>query len=291
MDSSLIFDVGMNNGDDTAYYLHLGYRVVAIDADPKLIEHAEVRFAREIAEGRLTLVNVGIAATRSTMQFWVTVGNEVLSSFDQSRAARFGYSAVPIDIECRPFRDILDQYGVPYYLKIDIEGNDRLCIADLSPNDVPAYLSLEVDHGIEEFLTLEKLGFTRFKLVLQNPHRPVSPKPQPVSFKTKLDRWVRSKIDRNKTRWRRRLQRLGLIHDRKANESVPPAWKFPSGSSGAFGDQAVGHWLTADEAILALAKHRRHSDDLWLDIHARHESLANALSSKSQISRFERRAA
>ena len=36
MQNDVIFDVGMNNGDDTAYYLHLGCRVVAVEADPVL---------------------------------------------------------------------------------------------------------------------------------------------------------------------------------------------------------------------------------------------------------------
>lgn len=31
---ALVIDVGMHNGDDTAYYLHRGYRVVAIEANP-----------------------------------------------------------------------------------------------------------------------------------------------------------------------------------------------------------------------------------------------------------------
>ena len=30
----LVYDVGMNNGDDTAYYLRMGYRVVAFEANP-----------------------------------------------------------------------------------------------------------------------------------------------------------------------------------------------------------------------------------------------------------------
>jgi hypothetical protein len=33
MGSKLVFDVGVNNGDDTVYYLARGYRVVAIDAN------------------------------------------------------------------------------------------------------------------------------------------------------------------------------------------------------------------------------------------------------------------
>ena len=32
----LIYDVGMHNGSDTAYYLHKGFRVLAIEANPVL---------------------------------------------------------------------------------------------------------------------------------------------------------------------------------------------------------------------------------------------------------------
>jgi len=36
MVSDLIYDVGLHNGADTAYYLHRGFRVVTIDANPVL---------------------------------------------------------------------------------------------------------------------------------------------------------------------------------------------------------------------------------------------------------------
>ena len=42
--SRLILDLGMNNGDDTAYYLTRGFRVVALDANPALCEGARKRF-------------------------------------------------------------------------------------------------------------------------------------------------------------------------------------------------------------------------------------------------------
>lgn len=48
----IVFDVGMNNGDDSAYYLSKGYRVIAVEANPALVEKARIRFAREIATGR-----------------------------------------------------------------------------------------------------------------------------------------------------------------------------------------------------------------------------------------------
>jgi hypothetical protein len=57
----VIYDVGMNNGDDTAYYLSLGFRTVAIEANPELVKQAKARFAREVASGRLIILNIGIA--------------------------------------------------------------------------------------------------------------------------------------------------------------------------------------------------------------------------------------
>ena len=43
MHTDLVFDIGMNNGDDTAYYLHRGFRVVAVEADPILCAAATTR--------------------------------------------------------------------------------------------------------------------------------------------------------------------------------------------------------------------------------------------------------
>ena len=41
----LIFDVGLHKGEDAAYYLRKGFRVVGIDANPDLIEWNKKRFA------------------------------------------------------------------------------------------------------------------------------------------------------------------------------------------------------------------------------------------------------
>lgn len=53
--SDLIYDVGLFDGGDTAYYLFRGYNVVAIDANPVMVERARLRFAKEIRDKRLTL--------------------------------------------------------------------------------------------------------------------------------------------------------------------------------------------------------------------------------------------
>ena len=45
----LIFDIGFNNGDDTAHYLTRGFEVLAVEANPELVEAGRKRFADAIA--------------------------------------------------------------------------------------------------------------------------------------------------------------------------------------------------------------------------------------------------
>ena len=90
MSPDLIYDVGLHNGTDTAYYLHKGFRVVAIDANPVLVAAAQDRFRAEIANGRLMVLNIGIAEKQGVLSFWVNEANDLQSSFSEERAKRFG---------------------------------------------------------------------------------------------------------------------------------------------------------------------------------------------------------
>jgi len=142
--SSLIYDVGMNNGDDTAYYLRNGFDVVAIEAHPVLVEHARARFAREISDGRVTVLDVGIAEGDGEATFWICEDNSVWSSFDRSIASRGRSQPRAVSVHLRPFADILAEYGVPYYCKMDIEGNEHLCVAAMTAQSRPAFISTEL---------------------------------------------------------------------------------------------------------------------------------------------------
>ena len=160
MNRHLIYDVGMHNGDDSAYYLFRGYRVVAIEASPALCGQASERFGREIAEGRLTVLNVAVADRSGPGKFWQ----------DAARSRVFpdavGPAAWPtVDVQYVRFRDILRDHGVPYYLKIDIEGQDIHCLRDLDPADTPEYLSVEA-HSPVYLAELYRLGYRKFKCVL-----------------------------------------------------------------------------------------------------------------------------
>jgi hypothetical protein len=60
MISELTYDVGIHDRSDTALCLFRGFRVVAIEANPVLVERATVRFAPAEKAGRLTILGVGM---------------------------------------------------------------------------------------------------------------------------------------------------------------------------------------------------------------------------------------
>jgi FkbM family methyltransferase len=276
MIADLIYDVGMNDGDDTAYYLHEGYRVVAVEVDPTLIEQARERFAGPIREGRLELVQAAIGPRRETAQFWICEGKSVWNSFDRQIASREGHSCHSIDVESRPFRDLLEQYGVPFYLKVDIEGHDTYCITDLDQRDLPKYVSLEMGRQLDPLFMLRDLGYSRFKLITQNDHSQMA-----------IDPFSVSQLVKERLRPYPSLYRLGRrvagLAKRLSPSSPPPVghgvngshWTFALGSSGPFGEDTAGSWQTFDEAAftwltyqLGRSSYGQPSLWVWHDLHA-----------------------
>ena len=285
MKRELIYDVGMNDGSDTGFYLSQGHRVVSIDADPSLAEAARRRFRDEIAAGRLEVVNVGIADTEGSVDFWICEEKPEFNSFHKGIATRDGYSAHAIKIPTTRFASILERFGVPFYLKIDIEGNDLLCVRDLAPGRLPTYLSVESecpseaaaaspDEGIEVLARLEEAGYSRFKLIDQRTFCGLS---RPPSLRYRLDasarRWLREgPLRRVRGSWwlASRLMERTRLERRFGRE-------LPMGCSGAWGEETAGAWLSFAEAREAYAYYRaRHFENsslafhsFWCDWHAK----------------------
>ncbi len=168
----------MHRGEDSAYYLRKGYRVIAFEADPALVEECRARFADEIADSRLTIVSGAIVAAPpegSTVTFHRHTGRSVWGTIDAGWAER---NALPgrteaVEVPAVDFGACLERYGIPQYLKVDIEGADRVCLQSLRAFEGrPAYLSLEADRTdlaalSEELTLLEALGYDRFAAVQQ----------------------------------------------------------------------------------------------------------------------------
>lgn len=264
MQPDLIYDVGMNNGDDTAYYLSRGFRVVAIEADPDLCKGAASRFSKEIQDGRLQIVNLGVAAQPGLLDFWICEANSVWNSFDRKIASRDGLPHHSIQVPCQRFEWVLEQYGVPFHLKIDIEGHDYLCIEALkNSTELPAYVSVELGN-LDQFVTqLSALGYAGFKCISQFHFLPLQLPPTSEQLAVEAGD----------------MSRVRQLRD----------WKFPEGASGPFAEDTLGRWLDQDELRNTHAHYRNLRDQqvkspfwfgasysFWLDLHAKRPDLLRA---------------
>jgi FkbM family methyltransferase len=173
VEPDLVFDVGMHKGEDTAYYLAKGYRVVGFEADPALVARCAARFD---GEPRLTIVEGALApASAGERVRFHRHPNSVWGTIDAGRADSTSHAGRGELIEVRriDFAAELDRHGVPAFLKVDIEGPGLLCLeALLERSERPDFVSVEASHHSWEDLhrelsLLARLGYDRFAIVQQ----------------------------------------------------------------------------------------------------------------------------
>ena len=277
--SNLVYDVGMHLGQDSAYYLHRGYRVVAVEANPLLAQQGRDRFRREIEAGQLVLENVGIAAASGTAEFWMCDDMPNWSSFNREHASRRGYRHHAVQIRCAPITELFERHGTPHYLKVNIVGHDEVCLAQLSPGNIPSYISVE-SYGVKTVDDLARLGYRQFKVIDQVCFRPLT---YPPDTGYRLYWWMQEQVRRSlhvRSAYGARLggklggrSLAGLLMRRYR---MHEGYVFEDGASGSFGEDAPGGWRPAEEARQALGRFTDWFKQTgtehvlrWFDVHAK----------------------
>lgn len=221
MNNSLIVDVGMHTGRDTEFYLKKGFNVIAIEANPKLVDKAKSLFQDYISNHKLIVYDVAIADREGTIDFYLNNEKDDWSTISPEYASRYESFATTntlMQIKCTTFQSILRQHETPYYVKIDIEGADVLCLKSLMEvKEKPKYISVEMDlnsfeNTFTELSLLWTLGYRKFKVVNQALNVKVRCPNPPTE---------------------------GLFVDAR----------FDGTCSGPFGEEAPGPWISVEETI------------------------------------------
>lgn len=258
----LIFDVGASNGDDSAYYLHKGYRVVAVEPNPLSASLLRSRFATEIEDRSLSLVEAAVSDTDGEAPFWLCEDVPGWSSFDQVIAGYQGSRHRSISVSTCRYSTLIERFGIPFYCKIDIEGADRLCLEDMTETTRSPFISLELPtigsaQAAGEIVAIlsrtEALGYTRFKLISQVTYR--QPSGVLAAIKAKLPATLSKRITLFDARLRKYRSDAGFV--------------FGEESSGPFAEETRGAWLDLDKVrrLIAIVRQNRDLSD-WYDIHA-----------------------
>jgi FkbM family methyltransferase len=178
---NIVFDLGFHRGEDTRYYLNVGYNVVAVEADPSLYNIGCKHFQEEIKTGRLVLLHAaltGITRNVSSVSFYPHPVCSEWGSIDQRWIQRNNIlhkspHAAPVHVRAVNLTWLIEHYGNPYYIKIDIEGADEEVVYDIRKLSVfPSFISWET--GKESFFRVAKshmflhgLGYRKFRIVQQ----------------------------------------------------------------------------------------------------------------------------
>jgi FkbM family methyltransferase len=275
-----VYDIGAHIGEDTAYYLQRGYNVVAVDANPALIEGLRQRFARSISDNRLILVHAAIIEQPGDQVAFFVSSEPGESSLDSTRINELGMVAEQIMVPACRIAELFSHYGKGLYCKMDIEGGDIQALKSLNPtNNLPDFFSIEISglpiHALlkqraELFMTLEelkRLGYRKFKLVDQYTLTTLTQAPF---------------YSRQRFLYKRIKQRLARIFGFSTPTLNPRAWysrkhayRFTTDSSGVFGDDIVGEWQGAEliheiidqrfEEFYKFEENEKHI--FWVDLH------------------------
>jgi len=151
---NLIFDIGANDGCKTDVFLRLGAKVLAVEPDEMNLDVLKGKFLRNrifpkpvTIEGKAVSDRVGVMAMfidapGSALNTLSPKWADRLRNDDTRFGQRFDFSTEKT-VQTTTLENLIAEYGVPFYIKIDVEGHELSVLRGLG-RPVP-YLSFEVN--------------------------------------------------------------------------------------------------------------------------------------------------
>jgi FkbM family methyltransferase len=166
----LVFDIGAHAGNRTRALAALGCRVVAVEPQPDFARVLRMLFGRN---PNVTVLEVAAsdAPGRSTLALSERTPTVTTLAPDwlDARAREPGFKGVEwnrrIEVETTTLDLLIERFGVPSFVKMDVEGSEPAILAGLS-QPVPAvsfeYLPWTLDESAACISRLEALGRYEF---------------------------------------------------------------------------------------------------------------------------------
>ncbi|HEX7080821.1 MAG TPA: FkbM family methyltransferase [Gammaproteobacteria bacterium] len=172
-EGDLIYDIGANHGYKTDIFLRLGARVVAVDPDPANHAILTQKFrSLRLVRRPVTIVQKAVSREKGHMTLWIDEPGSAKNTLSpkwvdtlRHDSDRFGHTLTfnaQREVETTTIADMIEVYGRPFFIKIDVEGHELDVI--LGMREPVPYLSFEVNlpeflsEGLECVKALDRLG-------------------------------------------------------------------------------------------------------------------------------------
>ena len=170
----LVFDIGAHVGDRVASFRRLGARVVAVEPQPAIAKVLKLFYGRS-AEVSIEMEAVG--RVTGTISMMINIDNPTVSSaspaFVDAACDAPGWEGQrwikSVMVPVTTLDALIDKYGVPAFIKIDVEGLEEEALAGLT-RAVKAlsfeFTTIQRDVALACIERCIAIGYTRFNAAL-----------------------------------------------------------------------------------------------------------------------------
>jgi FkbM family methyltransferase len=168
----LILDIGMHRGDDARFYLAKGFKVVSVEAFPAYVSEARVAFKQQVENGQLVIIEKAVVDNgQESVKFYVNKEKDdshtTIEDIVKENIANKTFNYDEILVKTVTLQNLFDEYGVPYYLKCDIEGADTQVLDQLQRDHRrPKFVSFELSSS-EIIKKISAAGYQSFQIINQ----------------------------------------------------------------------------------------------------------------------------
>ena len=171
----IIYDLGANEGKNIPYYLLKSDLVIAVEANPELCLLMNKLYKDDIANHKLIIENSVVTNQETSIEtFYISkFGSYFSTCVPGKKNIYLGDRLITKKdydekiINSINILELFKKYGVPYYVKIDIEHFDEFILREILDNfnDKPTYLSCECQDFEIFNLLINSKDYNSFKFI------------------------------------------------------------------------------------------------------------------------------